>query len=185
MTRSPCRSRASVNRAAFAHYASIFGPSVAGVAVEHRDLFNPYTVAFAEMMVLDSPAAYLAGLEIEGQIDGVFGELFERYDALICPTLTIAALPVDAVLPDLRDGAPLTMAVFDHMMTIPFNIASRCPVLNVPSGFAATGVPTGVQLVARTFEDETSFRLGAALERAGFWDYATRRPRVMAERLPA
>jgi aspartyl-tRNA(Asn)/glutamyl-tRNA(Gln) amidotransferase subunit A len=60
-------------------------------------------------------------------------------------------------------------------MTIPFNIASRCPVLNVPSGFAATGVPTGLQLVGRTFDDEVPFRLGAALERAGLWDYATRR----------
>jgi aspartyl-tRNA(Asn)/glutamyl-tRNA(Gln) amidotransferase subunit A len=64
----------------------------------------------------------------------------------------------------------------DHLMTIPFNIASRCPVLNVPSGFAASGVPTGLQIAGRTFDDVTPFRLGAALERAGFWDYATTRP---------
>ena len=61
-------------------------------------------------------------------------------------------------------------------MTMPFNIASRCPVLNVPSGFADTGVPTGLQIVARTFDDLTTFRLGAALERANLWNYATTRP---------
>ncbi len=54
-------------------------------------------------------------------------------------------------------------------MTAPFNVASRCPVLSVPSGFADNGVPTGVQLVGRTYDDLTVFRLGAALERERPW----------------
>ena len=45
-----------------------------------------------------------------------------------------------------------------------FNILSRCPVLAVPSGFADNGVPTGVQIVGRTYDDLTAFRVGAALE---------------------
>ena len=54
---------------------------------------------------------------------------------------------------------------------------SRCPVLNVPSGFADNGVPTGVQIAGRTYDDVTSFRLGAALERERPWlDVAERRP---------
>jgi small subunit ribosomal protein S28e len=36
------------------------------------------------------------------------------------------------------------------MMTLPFNLFSRCPVISVPSGLAANGVPTGVQIVGRT-----------------------------------
>ena len=40
----------------------------------------------------------------------------------------------------------------------------------MPSGFADNGVPTGVQIVARTFDDVTAFRVGAALERVRpFW----------------
>jgi amidase len=46
----------------------------------------------------------------------------------------------------------------------------------VPSGFSSDGVPTGLQLVGRTFDDVTPFRIGAALERAGLWNYATIRP---------
>jgi aspartyl-tRNA(Asn)/glutamyl-tRNA(Gln) amidotransferase subunit A len=158
--------RKDVDRASNAHYATIFGPSVAAIVAEHRDIMTPYAIAFGEGMVLENPGAFLEGLEIEGTITGAIGLLFERYDALICPTLTIPALPVDMA----------SALGHDHLMTIPFNIASRCPVLNVPSGFAATGVPTGLQLVGRTFEDEVPFRLGAALERAGLWDYATKRP---------
>ncbi len=61
-------------------------------------------------------------------------------------------------------------------MTPPFNICSRSPVLAVPSGFADNGVPTGVQLVARPYDDLTAFRAGAALEKMKPW--ADRRPMV-------
>jgi amidase len=46
---------------------------------------------------------------------------------------------------------------------------SRCPVLNVPSGFADNGVPTGVQIAARTYDDAMAFRVGAAIEAARPW----------------
>ena len=55
------------------------------------------------------------------------------------------------------------------MLTPVFNVMSRCPVLNVPSGFADNGVPTGVQIAGRTYDDETVFRVGAALERERPW----------------
>jgi Asp-tRNA(Asn)/Glu-tRNA(Gln) amidotransferase A subunit family amidase len=61
-------------------------------------------------------------------------------------------------------------------LTPPFNICSRNPVMAVPSGFADNGVPTGVQLVARTYDDLTAFRAAAALERTKPW--ANRRPIV-------
>ena len=49
-------------------------------------------------------------------------------------------------------------------MTIPFNIANRCPVLAVPSGVGPTGVPTSVQIVGHPFDDDTVFTIGAAVE---------------------
>jgi Asp-tRNA(Asn)/Glu-tRNA(Gln) amidotransferase A subunit family amidase len=53
------------------------------------------------------------------------------------------------------------------LLTIPFNIAGRCPVLSLPSGLSSDGVPTGVQVVGRTYDDDTVFHIGAALERTG------------------
>jgi Asp-tRNA(Asn)/Glu-tRNA(Gln) amidotransferase A subunit family amidase len=47
----------------------------------------------------------------------------------------------------------------------------------VPSGFADNGVPTGIQIVGRTYDDETVFRVGAALEQVQPWfDAPERRP---------
>ena len=66
---------------------------------------------------------------------------------------------------------------FETLITPVFNILSACPVLNVPSGFAGNGVPTGLQIVGRTFDDATTFRVGAALERERPWlDAPERRP---------
>jgi aspartyl-tRNA(Asn)/glutamyl-tRNA(Gln) amidotransferase subunit A len=65
------------------------------------------------------------------------------------------------------------------MMTIPFNIASRCPVMSIPSGYASSGVPTGVSIVGRTYDDLTVFRIAAAFESAQPWlDRPERRPTI-------
>ena len=64
-------------------------------------------------------------------------------------------------------------------MTYPFNILSRCPVLAVPSGRASNGVPTGIQVVGRTYDDPTVFRVGHAIEAADPWyTSAGRRPEL-------
>ena len=64
-------------------------------------------------------------------------------------------------------------------MTYPFNICSRCPVMSVPSGFARNGVPTGLQIVGRTYDDVSVFRAAAAFEAARPWlDTEERRPNL-------
>ena len=65
-------------------------------------------------------------------------------------------------------------------MTTPFNMMSRCPVLSVPSGRAANGVPTGIQIVGRTYCDADVFRAGIAYEKAvgGWYGDGAKRPKL-------
>ena len=72
-----------------------------------------------------------------------------------------------------------TDPIFATIMTVPFNILSRCPVLAVPSGWAENAVPTGIQIVGRSYDDATVFRLGAAVEAVRPWGYRD------AEHLPS
>ena len=67
-------------------------------------------------------------------------------------------------------------------LTSPFNVANRCPVLAVPSGFAADGVPTSVQVVGHPFAEGSVFRVGAAIEALIPW--AQHRPSFRGSRLP-
>ena len=98
------------------------------------------------------------------------GRLFEDIDVLLCPTVATNGLVAGNSYVDelvVIDGQPMPHHIM-AMMTVPFNLFSRCPVLSVPSGMAANGVPTGVQVVGRTYEDVSVFQVGAAIEAAGF-----------------
>ena len=45
----------------------------------------------------------------------------------------------------------------------PFNLVPECPIAAVPSGYAASGVPTGIQIVGRTYDDVRVFRAARRL----------------------
>jgi aspartyl-tRNA(Asn)/glutamyl-tRNA(Gln) amidotransferase subunit A len=138
-----------------------------------------YAVAFAEQLQLESPQDFVRGLKLEGEIYASLGSLLENYDVLICPTQAVPALKADD---DYVGHGPTVNGkelanVWDAVMTLPFNIASQCPVLSVPSGFAANGVPTGLQIVGRTYDDTTVFAAAAAFEAERPWlDEPARRP---------
>jgi CubicO group peptidase (beta-lactamase class C family) len=129
---------------------------------------------------------FVAGLALEGQIYAPLGQLLEEYDALICPTFAVAALPAE-----YDPGQPVTVNGqvsedwMDVMMTLPFNIASRCPVISVPSGLSRDGVPTGLSVVGRTYDDVTAFRIAAAHEERMPWlDAPERRPGPVSLQVP-
>ncbi|WP_433424359.1 amidase [Microtetraspora malaysiensis] len=165
--------RADVMRAAFIHFGAIFGPMVGRVAAEHGDLLNPYALAFAAdaARAMEEPGAFLTGLEMEAAIYRPIGELLDRYDALICPTTGASGLRAGEEYVDTKlsvNGVELDHYL-EYSLTTVFNIASRCPVLNVPSGRASNGMPTGVQIVGRSYDDATVFQVGAAVERVRPW----------------
>lgn len=55
---------------------------------------------------------------------------------------------------------------------------SRCPVLSVPTGQATNGVPTGMQIVGRTYREQDIFGVAHAYQQAvsGWYDTRAKRP---------
>jgi len=90
-------------------------------------------------------------------------KLFESYDALLCPTCSITAPPLnecdDDYVATLPDGS---FAGLD--MTCLFNLLPQPPALSLPAGRASNGLPVGLQIVGRRFADEQVLSLGAAME---------------------
>jgi aspartyl-tRNA(Asn)/glutamyl-tRNA(Gln) amidotransferase subunit A len=86
--------------------------------------------------------------------------ILSTYDALVtangfAPAPRIDSFPVDV---------PSTTTV----QTIPFNVTGN-PVLAMPTGFSNAGLPLGMQIVGRAFEEPTVLRIGAAYEKAAGW----------------
>jgi Asp-tRNA(Asn)/Glu-tRNA(Gln) amidotransferase A subunit family amidase len=72
--------------------------------------------------------------------------------------------------PDFRINGKRVPAYLNWCLTWPFNMVSPCPVMALPSGFCpATGLPTSIQIVGRTYDDTTVFRLASAYEAARPW----------------
>jgi Asp-tRNA(Asn)/Glu-tRNA(Gln) amidotransferase A subunit family amidase len=110
-----------------------------------------------------TPEQYMASQEASGRMHHALqAAVFEHYDALVCPTMASNDMPAGG-------SAQAHGALLTHAMTYPFNVLSRHPVLSVPTGFCARGVPTAVQIVAPTYCESDVFRIGAALEAAVGW----------------
>ena len=165
-------SRSDLMRASWAHYAAIFTASAVDELDEQAEMLMPYTRAFfKDARAVSQETSFLEGLEIEGRLYAELGQILEDYDALVCPTTAIPALLAGEDYVETKvtvDGVVLD-DYFEAILTIAFNIASRCPVLAVPSGRAGGGLPTGMQIVGPTYEDERVFRIGAALEQVRPW----------------
>jgi aspartyl-tRNA(Asn)/glutamyl-tRNA(Gln) amidotransferase subunit A len=150
--------------AAWAHFGAVMGPFIDDVVAENAELVMPYSLEFANRA--RETGSYAEGLAAETELYRSLGLVLEEYDALLCPTVGAQAIPADAAGMETRVLVGDTEhAWIDVLLTMPFNVVGRVPVLAVPSGVAPNGVPTGVQIVGRTYDDRTVFELGAALER--------------------
>ncbi len=98
---------------------------------------------------------------------------FSTSDLLLLPTAPITAHPHDAVSLDVDGQA--TPAVHAASITPAFGVTGS-PAISVPLGLSADGLPIGVQLVARHFDEAMLLHAAAALESAS--SPATRRPPI-------
>jgi len=104
--------------------------------------------------------------------------ILERYDVMICPTTAVPSVKADHRNddPDFTINGKRVPAYVQWILTYPFNLMSQCPVASIPSGFSSRGIPTGLQVVGRTFDDLRVFQAAAAFEVARPW--RQRRPNL-------
>ncbi len=161
-----------VQKAALSYLQHLFGAWVAKILDEHADEMTTYAKAFAEKGRASKAADFVWSLEVAAEMYRTFGPMMEKHDVFICPTTALPAVSAD--FDQSRDEVRINGRSVDPMlgwvMTAPFNTLSRCPVITVPSGRARNGVPTGIQIVGRTYRDVDVFRAAIAYETAvGPW----------------
>ena len=107
-------------------------------------------------------AYYLRAQKVRALILKDFTDAFAQVDALLTPTAPSAAFAQGENMDD-----PIKMYLND-LFTVPANLAG-VPGLSVPAGLDANGLPLGLQVIGKPFDEATVFAVGAALERtAGF-----------------
>ena len=97
-----------------------------------------------------------------------YDKVFENYDVIIGPTAPTAAFEIGANIDD-----PMTMYAND-ILTIPINLAG-VPAISIPCGFE-NGLPLGLQIIGKHFDEETIYRTAYAYEQAT--DFNTQTPQI-------
>ncbi|MBU8786625.1 MULTISPECIES: Asp-tRNA(Asn)/Glu-tRNA(Gln) amidotransferase subunit GatA [Bacillus] len=103
-------------------------------------------------------AYYKKAQKVRTLIKKDFEDVFENYDVIIGPTTPTPAFKIGEKTSD-----PLTMYAND-ILTIPVNLAG-VPGISVPCGFA-NGLPLGLQIIGKHFDESTVYRVAHAFEQA-------------------
>ena len=153
-------------------YQAGFAVSCAQYLPEWHNRMDPVLLAFMERGGKFSLKEFREAQFARTRLFRAVQDLFDRYDVLVTPTLTRTALPVDfdaandeVVVEGEKCG--ITRQGWTSYM-YPFNLTGH-PALSVPSGFAADGLPTAVQIVGPWGRDMDLLRLGALLEQDRPW----------------
>jgi len=104
-------------------------------------------------------AYYLKAQKVRTLIANDFEAAFEKVDVLLTPTTPTPAFPIGEKADD-----PIAMYLND-VFTVPASLAGL-PGISVPVGLSKDGLPLGLQLIGRAFDEETLLRTAAVLEEA-------------------
>jgi amidase len=138
----------------------------------YRYDMDPFLVGMVQRGMTHGASRHYKVNLVRGEMFRKLVPILERYDALLCPTLAVPSVKADHdnADPDFRINGKRVPAYLNWCLTWPFNMVSPCPVMALPSGFCpATGLPTSIQIVGRTYDDTTVFRLASAYEAARPW----------------
>jgi aspartyl-tRNA(Asn)/glutamyl-tRNA(Gln) amidotransferase subunit A len=129
-----------------------------GAEVKRRIMLGTYVLSAGYY-----DAYYLKAQQVRTLIRRDYDEAFERADVVAMPTSPTAAFRLGERVAD-----PLQMYLAD-VFTVSANLASL-PAISVPCGFTRDGLPVGLQLTGRRFDEAGLLRIADAYERdSGWW----------------
>jgi aspartyl-tRNA(Asn)/glutamyl-tRNA(Gln) amidotransferase subunit A len=125
-----------------------------GAEVRRRILIGTYVLSAGYY-----DAYYLKAQKVRTLIARDFTQAFERCDAILTPTAPSAAFAIGEKMDD-----PIAMYLND-VFTVPVNLAGL-PGISVPAGLSADGLPLGLHVIGRAFDEETMLRVAGVVETA-------------------
>jgi aspartyl-tRNA(Asn)/glutamyl-tRNA(Gln) amidotransferase subunit A len=125
-----------------------------------------WNVELGEMILATD---YLRAQRLRTAMRQELNGLFDRVDALVTPTTRAVAYPIGQPFAEIA-GQPIDPFNLSVGLTAPFTLTGS-PALSVPCGFNAAGLPMGLQIVGRAWDESMVLRVGVAYERATPWHH--------------
>jgi len=129
---------------------------------EKREQLDPGLRDVADSGAAIPLAEYLSAAAARGAYGSTLRQFMEKYDFILTPSVATAAFETGRLAPIDEDGnAWIGWTAF----SFPFNLTQQ-PAASVPCGFASDGLPIGLQIVGRMFDDAGVLAVSAAYEAA-------------------
>ena len=125
-----------------------------GAEVKRRIMIGTYVLSAGYY-----DAYYLKAQKVRTLVRRDFDKAFESVDAILAPTTPNDAFPIGEKMDD-----PTAMYLID-VFTVPASL-SGLPCMSVPVGLSGRGLPLGLQVIGKPFDEETVLKVGEALEQA-------------------
>lgn len=126
--------------------------------------YNPHAKLFVAYGLLVSGAQYLMGAQVRAQVrDDLLNALNTSVDVLMLPT---AGFQVNRIA---EDSPGLSIVSTDFSVYTPIFNFTGLPALQVPCGFDPDGLPVGLQIAGKPFDEQTICQVGYAYEQATEW----------------
>jgi len=129
-----------------------------GAEVKRRVLIGTYVLSAGYY-----DAYYNKARQVRSLVLRDFTDAFEQVDAILTPTAPSEAFAVGEKMDD-----PIAMYLKD-VFTVPASLAGL-PAISVPAGLGADGLPLGLHLIGRAFDEETVLKVAGVLETAAGFD---------------
>ena len=134
---------------------------------EWEDRLDPTLAKLIESRQTISGVDYAKGLKQRNIVAERVNRLFADYDVLLTPTVLLTAFEIGRNPPAYIAGQFIGSAGFSPF-TYVFNLTGH-PAASVPCGFAANGLPVGLHIVGKRFDDAAVLRASAAFEAVRPW----------------
>ena len=123
-----------------------------GAEVKRRVLIGTYVLSAGYY-----DAYYLKAQKVRALIARDFDQAFQKVDLLLTPTAPTPSFAVGEKMDD-----PIAMYLND-VFTVPASLAGL-PAISIPAGLARDGLPLGLQLIGRAFDESSVLRAAGVLE---------------------
>ncbi|MFM0300568.1 amidase family protein [Paraburkholderia sediminicola] len=139
------------------------------VLAHHRDVLNPNVIWNIEFGLQVDNRAMLAAHRTRGLLFHKMNALLQRYDVLICPGSIVLPFPVEAR--DIRDAVGRHFDTYFDWLAITYALTlTGMPVIAIPCGMSASGLPVGIQIVGKPRGEAALLSAARAIEEViGTW----------------
>ena len=139
---------------------------------EKKAMLDPALADVVAQSMAITPEDYFEAVRERGVLGSQMRVFMESYDLLLTPTLPIAAFGAGLLSP-ADEGK--SKWVYWTPFSYPFNLTQQ-PAASVPCGFTKAGLPIGLHIVGKMFDDRTVLRASQAYEAATAW--GEKRPKI-------